>query len=112
FRNDVDIYLERDLVIGNAEEDEYTVIFKGRTRVDADAGAPSDIEEITKVSWDCQGFKSLKLGMEVRFPRRTVIPENETTGQVEETGRVSGFMTLLLERSVLDDNPEWGFIGT
>lgn len=111
FREDFDIYLERDLVIGDTVDNEYALLFKGRTRVGSDT-EPSDLEEITKLSWDCHGFKSLKLAMEVKFPRENILPENEATGQLEETGRVSGFMSLMLDRARREAGEHWGFIGT
>lgn len=110
FREEFDVFLERDLVIGDVRPDNYSLVLKGRTRTDATG--PTGLDEITKFSWDCSGFKSLKLAMEVRFPRETVLPENETTGQIEESGQVSGFLNLLLDRSTRDAGEQWGFIGS
>ncbi len=99
FREDFDLMLERDLAIGSSADDAYQLLIKGRA-----AGANA-----TKFSWDCRGFKSLTLGLEVQFSRDALLPENASTGKVDSTGRVSGIMTLRLARDAGRDT--WEFIG-
>ncbi len=111
FKEDFDIYLDRDLAIGDAQDDQYTVILRGRNRIAA-GGTASGLDEITKLSWNCEGFKSLKVAMEVQFARENILPENERTGMVDSTGRVSGFLNLMLERRTAESGEQWGFIGS
>ena len=111
FKEDFDVYLDRDLVMGDVQDDQYTVVLKGRNRV-ASGEASSGMDEITKLSWNCEGFKSLKIALEVQFARENIIPENEASGVADSTGRVSGFMNLLLERQVTESDEQWGFIGS
>ncbi|MBW7892633.1 MAG: hypothetical protein H3C48_16725, partial [Chitinophagaceae bacterium] len=109
FKDDFEISLDRDLDIGSASDQEYDVVVKGRRSVDGSTTADED--KVTKLSWDCNGFKSLALGMEVKFSREAVVPENEETGEIETAGRVSGFMAIALDRTRRAAGEEWGFIG-
>lgn len=93
FANDVKLYLpaNHEFPLEEGSDDPTTFIIKG-----AQGRSKRDVDDVTFVKFDCDGFKELSLAGAVKFSRSVIVPDSSKSGTPAKEGNAEfGFLAKI-----------------